>query len=318
MSYASEVKKELTQLEVHREHAKAELAALIRMNGTVGLVDKKFILNVQTENAAIARRIYVLLKDHFDVESELLVRRKMKLKKNNVYIVRLKHGTKEVLSDLSIMEGMSFHSHVSDEVMMNTQKVKSYLRGAFLAGGSVNNPETSRYHLEIHSSYEEHNDDICQMMNQFDMNARTLERRNGYITYLKEAEKIADFLALIGATSGMLKFEDVRIIRDMRNSVNRLVNCENANLNKTIDAASKQIESIKFIDEMIGLDKIPTKLREIALVRLEYPEVTLKELGEMIPSGTISKSGINHRLRKLNEMAENLRTKERTRSVVGN
>ncbi|WP_407370727.1 DNA-binding protein WhiA [Carnobacterium sp.] len=318
MSYASEVKKELTQLEVHREHAKAELAALIRMNGTVGLVDKKFILNVQTENAAIARRIYVLLKDHFDVESELLVRRKMKLKKNNVYIVRLKHGTKEVLSDLSIMEGMSFHSHVSDEVMANTQKVKSYLRGAFLAGGSVNNPETSRYHLEIHSSYEEHNDDICQMMNQFDMNARTLERRNGYITYLKEAEKIADFLALIGATSGMLKFEDVRIIRDMRNSVNRLVNCENANLNKTIDAASKQIESIKFIDEMIGLDKIPTKLREIALVRLEYPEVTLKELGEMIPSGTISKSGINHRLRKLNEMAENLRTKERTRSVASN
>lgn len=318
MSYASEVKKELTQLEVHREHAKAELAALIRMNGTVGLVDKKFILNVQTENAAIARRIYVLLKDHFDVESELLVRRKMKLKKNNVYIVRLKQGTKEVLSDLSIMEWMSFHSHVSDEVMMNTQKVKSYLRGAFLAGGSVNNPETSRYHLEIHSSYEEHNDDICQMMNQFDMNARTLERRNGYITYLKEAEKIADFLALIGATSGMLKFEDVRIIRDMRNSVNRLVNCENANLNKTIDAASKQIESIKFIDEMIGLDKIPTKLREIALVRLEYPEVTLKELGEMIPSGTISKSGINHRLRKLNEMAENLRTKERTRSFVGN
>jgi len=310
MSYASEVKKELTQLEVHREHAKAELAALIRMNGTVGLVDKKFILNIQTENAAIARRIYVLLKDHFDVESELLVRRKMKLKKNNVYIVRLKHGTQEVLSDLSIMEGMFLHSHVSDEVIGNTQKVKSYLRGAFLAGGSVNNPETSRYHLEIYSSYEEHNDDICQMMNQFDMNARTLERRNGYITYLKEAEKIADFLALIGATSGMLKFEDVRIIRDMRNSVNRLVNCENANLNKTIDAAGKQIESIKFIDARIGLDKIPVKLREIALVRLENPEVTLKELGEMIPSGTISKSGINHRLRKLNEMAEKLRYKD--------
>ncbi|SIN97469.1 hypothetical protein SAMN05878443_0760 [Carnobacterium alterfunditum] len=310
MSYASEVKKELTQLEVHREHAKAELAALIRMNGTVGLVDKKFILNIQTENAAIARRIYVLLKDHFDVESELLVRRKMKLKKNNVYVVRLKHGTQEVLSDLSIMEGMFLHSHVSDEVIGNTQKVKSYLRGAFLAGGSVNNPETSRYHLEIYSSYEEHNDDICQMMNQFNMNARTLERRNGYITYLKEAEKIADFLALIGATSGMLKFEDVRIIRDMRNSVNRLVNCENANLNKTIDAAGKQIESIKFIDARIGLDKIPVKLREIALVRLENPEVTLKELGEMIPSGTISKSGINHRLRKLNEMAEKLRSKD--------
>ena len=146
-------------------------------------------------------------------------------------------------------------------------------------------------------------------MNYFELNARTLERRNGYITYLKEAEKIADFLALIGATTGMLKFEDVRIVRDMRNSVNRLVNCENANLNKTIDAAGKQIESIRFIDEMMGLDKLPEKLREIALVRLEYPEVTLKELGEMIPSGAISKSGINHRLRKLNEVAENLKAK---------
>ncbi|MCO6018525.1 DNA-binding protein WhiA [Carnobacterium divergens] len=309
MSYASDVKKELTTLEVHKEHAKAELAALIRMNGAVSLVNQKFILNVQTENAAIARRIYVLLKDHFEVESELLVRRKMKLKKNNVYIVRLKQGTKEVLSDLNIMDGLLFHAHIADEIITNPQKIRSYLRGAFLAGGSVNNPETSRYHLEIYSIYEEHNNDICQMMNYFELNARTLERRNGYITYLKEAEKIADFLALIGATTGMLKFEDVRIVRDMRNSVNRLVNCENANLNKTIDAAGKQIESIRFIDEMMGLDKLPEKLREIALVRLEYPEVTLKELGEMIPSGAISKSGINHRLRKLNEVAENLKAK---------
>ncbi|MGX7395116.1 DNA-binding protein WhiA [Carnobacterium mobile] len=309
MSYASEVKKELTQLEVHREHARAELAALIRMNGTVSLVNKKFVLNIQTENAAIARRIYVLLKDHFAVESELLVRRKMKLKKNNVYIVRLKKGTQKVLSDLSIMDEATIHSHVPEEIMTNSQKMRSYLRGAFLAGGSVNNPETSRYHLEIYSNYAEHNHDVCQMMNYFGINARTLERRNGYITYLKEGEKIADFLALIGATSGMLKFEDVRIVRDMRNSVNRLVNCENANLNKTIDAAGKQIESIQYIDEMMGLDKLPEKLQEIALVRLEAPEVSLKELGEMIPSGPISKSGINHRLRKLNEIAEKLRNK---------
>lgn len=314
MSYASDVKKELTQLEVHREHARAELAALIRMNGTVSLVNKKFVLNIQTENAAIARRIYVLLKDHFSVESELLVRRKMKLKKNNVYIVRLKRGTQKVLSDLSIMDGMIIHSHVPEEIMTNSQKMRSYLRGSFLAGGSVNNPETSRYHLEIYSNYAEHNDDICQMMNYFNMNARTLERRNGFITYLKEGEKIADFLALIGATSGMLKFEDVRIVRDMRNSVNRLVNCENANLNKTIDAAGKQIESIKYIDDVMGLDKLPVKLQEIALARLQSPEVSLKELGEMIPSGQISKSGINHRLRRLNEIAEQLRTENTLKS----
>ncbi|MBL1230875.1 DNA-binding protein WhiA [Enterococcus sp. BWB1-3] len=307
MSFASDVKKELTTLEVHREHARAELAALIRMNGSLSLVNQQFVLNVQTENAAIARRIYSLLKDHYNVRSELLVRRKMKLKKNNVYIVRLKQDTNSVLSDLNIMDGMMFQDHVSDEIVGNAQKMRSYLRGAFMATGSVNNPETSRYHLEIFSTYEEHNNDICDMLNYYDLNARTLERRSGYISYLKGAEKIADFLTLIGATNSMLKFEDVRIVRDMRNSVNRLVNCETANLNKTIDAASKQIDNIKYIQLTVGLQALPDKLQEIAELRLEHPEVSLKELGEMIPSGAISKSGINHRIRKINEYADKLR-----------
>lgn len=306
MSFAFEVKKELTMLEVHPEHAKAELAALIRMNGTLSILDHDFLLNVQTENAAIARRIYTLIKDNFDVESELLVRKKMKLKKNNVYIVRLKSGCKIVLKELGIMDGMLYHGHVQNEIKNNKQKVKSYLRGAFLAGGSVNSPDTSRYHLEIHSSYEEHNNDICEMMQLFDMNARIHERRNGYIVYLKESEKIADFLALIGATGSMFKFEDVRIVRDMRNSVNRLVNCENANLNKTIDAASKQIENIKVIERARGLDTLPEKLKEMARIRLNHPDVSLKELGELLPNGGVSKSGVNHRLRKLNQIAEEI------------
>lgn len=307
MSFAAEVKKELTGLEVHREHAKAELAALIRMNGSLSILNQHFVLNVQTENAAIARRIYSLLKDHYDVRSELLVRRKMKLKKNNVYIVRLKQETREVLDDLGILEGMMVHSHVSDEIMGNSQKMRSYLRGAFMASGSVNNPETSRYHLEIYSTYEIHNQDVCDMLNYYGLNGRTLERRNGYIAYLKGAEHIADFLTLIGATNSMLKFEDVRIVRDMRNSVNRIVNCETANMNKTIDAASKQIDNIRYIEERVGLGSLPEKLQEIAELRLENPEVSLKELGEMIPTGPISKSGINHRIRKINEFAEKLR-----------
>ncbi|MDE1547709.1 DNA-binding protein WhiA [Jeotgalibaca caeni] len=310
MSYAAEVKKELTTLEVHREHAKAELMALIRMSGSVSIYNQKLVLNIQSENAAIARRMYSLLKDHYQVEGELLVRRKMKLKKNNIYIVRLKQGVSELLQELDIFDGLSFKTRISDEVMNNEQKERSYLRGAFLAGGSVNSPDTSRYHLEIYSNYEDHNQDICDMMNHFDLNARTIDRRNGYITYLKEAEKIADFLALIGAHNSMMKFEDVRIVRDMRNSVNRLVNCENANMNKTIDAAAKQIENIEFIEAMVGLDKLPSKLREIAILRVENPEISLKELGEMVPSGVISKSGINHRIRKINEYAEKLRNKE--------
>ncbi len=310
MSFAFDVKKELTLLEVHPEHAKAELAALIRMNGTLSILNHDFLLNVQTENAAIARRIYSLIKDNFDVESELLVRKKMKLKKNNVYIVRLKSGCKVILKELGIMDGMLYHGHVPDEIKTNKQKIKSYLRGAFLAGGSVNSPETSRYHLEIHSSYEEHNNDICEMMQVFEMNARVHERRNGYIVYLKESEKIADFLALIGATGSMFRFEDVRIVRDMRNSVNRLVNCENANMNKTIDAASKQIENIRLIEQTTGLDTLPEKLREIAVMRVNNPDISLKELGELLPNGGVSKSGVNHRLRKINQLAEEIKEKE--------
>ena len=301
--------KELTGLAVQKNLAQAELAALIRMNGSLSLNNHQFVLNVQTENAAIARRIFTLLKEHYGVRSELLVRRKMKLKKNNVYIVRLKQETQKILLDLDIMDGAMFQSHISNEIKQSEKKTRAYLRGAFLASGSVNNPETSRYHLEISSIYEEHNQDICDLLNQFDLNARTLERRNGYITYLKGAEKIADFLTLIGATNSMLKFEDVRIVRDMRNSVNRLVNCETANMNKTIDAASKQIENIHFIEATVGLQSLPEKLQEIAELRIQNPEISLKELGEMIPSGAISKSGINHRIRKINDFADNLRKK---------
>ena len=152
------------------------------------------------------------------------------------------------------------------------------------------------------------------MLNYYDLNARTLGRRNGYICYLKGAEKLPTF-NINWCLNSMLKFEDVRIVRDMRNSVNRLVNCETANLNKTIDVASKQIENIQFIESTVGLTSLPEKLQEIAELRLEYPEVSLKELGEMIPSGAISKSGINHRIRKINEFAEKLREKVRNFSA---
>ncbi|WP_462399477.1 DNA-binding protein WhiA [Lacticaseibacillus pantheris] len=308
-SFASTVKKELTQLEVHPEHAKAELSALIRMNGTLTIIRHQLGLDVVTENPAIARRIYSLIKQVYQQEATLSVRRKMKLKKNNQYVVRLVQGVQPMLQDMDILDatGLTINTAVSPKITSEPQRMRSYLRGAFLAGGSVNNPETSSYHLEIYSLYEDHNDDILAMMNHFDLNARAVQRRSGYIAYLKEAEKIADFLNVVGATNAMLKFEDVRIIRDMRNSVNRLVNSETANLNKTIDAAQRQIENINFLEERVGLDNLPPRLRETATLRLAHPDVSLQELGEMAPGGVISKSGINHRLRKLNEMADRVR-----------
>lgn len=309
MSFASETKKEVTSLEVDECCSKAELSALMRMNGALSFSNRVLVVNIQTENAAIARRIYVLIKRLYDTNVELLVRKKMRLKKNNVYIVRIKDKAEEILRDLLIIQdGFSFVHNISQSLIQDTCCKRSYLRGAFLAGGSVNNPETSSYHLEIHSLYQEHNESLCELMNEFDLNSRTLERKNGFITYLKEAEKITEFLNIIGAHNALLRFEDVRIVRDMRNSVNRLVNCETANLNKTIGAALRQVENIRYIQDTVGLEILPDKLREIAILRVENQDVTLKELGEMVSTGAISKSGINHRLRKIDEIAQKLRS----------
>ncbi|MGM0902650.1 MAG: DNA-binding protein WhiA [Bacillota bacterium] len=311
MSFASVTKKELTNLEIKGCCSKAELSALIRMNGSLSFSNRELIVDIQTENAAIARRIYTLIKMNYQIQVELLVRKKMRLKKNNVYIVRLKESAKTILEDLKIIaEGFSFVQDISEELIKKKCCKRSYLRGAFLAGGSVNNPETSSYHLEIASMYQEHNQSLCELMNKFGLNSKTLERKKGFITYLKEAEKITEFLNIVGAHNSLLRFEDIRIVRDMRNSVNRLVNCETANLNKTIGAALRQVENIKFIENTVGLEVLPGKLREIAELRVAYQDVTLKELGEMVSGGTISKSGINHRLRKIDEIADKLRAGE--------
>ena len=311
MSFASETKKELTQIEADDACLKSEVSALIRMNGTLSFTNRQLSLDVQTENAAIARRLYTIVKKLYPYNVELLVRKKMRLKKNNVYICRIREGAREILSDLDILSiDFQLNHAISKSVLKNKNQKRAYLRGAFLAGGSVNNPETSSYHLEIYSLYKEHGEALADLMNQFNLNAKTIERKKGFVTYLKEAEKISDFLGIVGATTAMLKFEDVRIVRDMRNSVNRIVNCETANLNKTIGAAIRQVENIRFIDNAIGLDQLPEKLREIARLRVEYQDVTLKELGEMVSTGTVSKSGVNHRLRKIDEIADALRRGE--------
>jgi cell division protein WhiA len=311
VSFASETKKELTTLEIKDCCSQSELSALIRMNGSLSFSNRKLIVDIQTENAAIARRIYTLIKKNYQVPVELLVRKKMRLKKNNVYIVRLAERAKEILEDLRILgEGFTFIHDIAQDLVKKKCCRRSYLRGAFLAGGSVNNPETSSYHLEVASLYKEHNDSLCELMNTFDLNSKTLERKKGYITYLKEAEKITEFLNIIGAHNALMHFEDIRIVRDMRNSVNRLVNCETANLNKTIGASIRQVENIRFIEKTAGLQILPDKLREIAELRVLYQDVTLKELGDMVSGGSISKSGINHRLRKIDEIADKLRAGE--------
>lgn len=309
MSFASKMKKELTRFEAEDCCIRSEIAAFIRMNGALSFSNKQMSLDVQTENAAIARRLYTNLKRLYNYKVELLVRKKMRLKKNNVYICRIREGAKTLLEDLLILTGtFEFKNEIAPALIEKDCCRRAYLRGAFLAGGSVNNPGTSSYHLEIFSIYKEHSEALVELMNKFNLNAKAIERKNGYITYLKEAEKISDFLGIVGAHVGLMKFEDVRIIRDMRNSVNRLVNCETANMNKTIGAAQRQVGNIKYIDEKIGLEQLPDRLQEVARLRIEHQDVTLKELGELVTGVAVSKSGVNHRLRKIEEIANDLRS----------
>ena len=309
VSYASDVKKELTSLPVHPEHAKAELAAFLRMNGVLSLHDHQFSLDITTENPAIARRIFSLIKTAYGIEPLLIVSKKMKLKKNYQYLVRLQKQVREILTDLEIFDNNNgLITGIPEKIMSSEQRAMSYLRGAFLASGSVNNPATSRYHLEIYSLYEDHNQDLLKLMNNFFyLNAKETRRRSGYIVYLKEAEKIGDFLHIVGAVNAMLAFEDLRIMRDMRNSVNRLVNCDTANLKKTANAAAKQVEDIQLIEEKFGLENLPEKLTVLARFRLTHPELSLKEVAAQVPDGPISKSGVNHRFQKIREIAKQLK-----------
>jgi DNA-binding protein WhiA len=308
MSFAAQTKKELTSLSLKNCCKKSELAALLRMNGSLSFSQKRLILDITTENAAIARKVYSSVKEVFGVHVELLVRKKMRLKKNNIYVVRIPSQVREILEALDIVsDSFEITGVISPGVIKRSCCKRSYLRGAFLAGGSVNHPDSSSYHLEIFTNYQEHGKALTELIQFFRIQAKLIERKKGFVVYIKEGEKITEFLNIIGAHQALFQFEDARIMKDMRNSVNRLVNCETANLNKTVVASMRQLENILLIEERMGLEQLPEKLREIAILRKQHPDINLKELGEMLPGGAVSKSGINHRFRKIDEIAEKLR-----------
>lgn len=309
MSFASLTKKELTQVSAKHCCEKAELTALIQHGGVVRAYDENIILDVSTENAAIARRVYILMRGLYQGPLEVLVQKKMRLKKNNFYIIRMRHDVEPFLKSFGLLKEGELGNEVPVVTVSQTCCKKSYMRGAFLASGSVNDPESHSYHLEISSKNEQQALGLLNLFQEFRLHGKLITRKKGHIVYLKEGEKIVDFLGLVGAHQAVLHFEDVRIVKGMRNQVNRLVNCETANLNKTISAAVRQLENIRLIEATIGLDKLPLKLRVVAEKRLQFPEITLQELCEVLPE-RVSKSGLNHRLRKLDEIAKKLRSDE--------
>jgi len=306
MSFASETKNELVSTVVSDCCCKAELSALLQLNGVVTISSEGVRLEFQTQNATIARRVVKLIRQLYDVKLEVLTRRMMRLNKKNVYILRITQYARMIVSDLGLLGVVG----VPVELVENSCCKRAYLRGSFLATGSVNNPERSAYHLEVYANDEPLIEGIRELMNGFELNARTIPRKKGYIAYLKEAEKISDFLRIIQANNAVLDFEDIRIYRDMNNSVNRIRNCEVANLNRSWEASNMQLDNIQLLEDVIGLDILDEKLVEVAELRKQYPEATLSELSELYEETyqqPISKSGLNHRFRKINQMADEIR-----------
>jgi len=309
MSFSTTTKEELARLETKKRCCElAELASLVRMDGTLQIsTNQKYSLNVSTENAPVARKIYNLAKWTMNLNADIVVRRKLRLKKNNSYLVKIyPHGIED-LQKLGLLnkEGELLAGIDKNLVKRRCDK-KAWLRGAFLAGGSICNPE-GNYHLEIITNDLLLAENITELLNSFGLKAKISRRKNFHVIYLKESEHIVEFLALIGAHQALFEFENVRILKGMRNQVNRIVNCETANLNKTVDAAVRQLENIRLIERTVGLMALPENLRETAHLRLEYPDSSLKELGEQL-SPRVGKSGVNHRLRKIEEIAEKILT----------
>ncbi len=313
MSFSVKTKNELAHIISYKKCCQlAELVALIRMNGTIEIsANQKVAISIMTENAAVARKIFKLVKELFDIQTEILVHKKSRLKKNNVYSIRIppQPQVEQILHILELIDQnnqwmFDFGDKFPRDLVKNKCCKRAYLRGAFLGGGSVNNPE-GNYHLEIITNNWIHAEAIADLMQDYHLAAKISGRKNWFVVYLKESEQIVNCLNIMGAHQALLDFENTRIIKDMRNQVNRLVNCETANLNKTVNAAVRQIESIKTIQSTFGLDKLPVGLRQAAELRLAYPDISLKELGEAA-TPKLGKSAISHRMRKLEIIADKI------------
>lgn len=317
MSFSSKVKEEICRnIDIDKNQALSILSGIMKISGTISFAANKQInFRINTENAAIARLVFKLLKKYFNIHTRLMVKKSSSLKKNNIYMVVITEemGVRDILSKAGILsddeERIGFNFGIKRELVDTDETKRAYIRGAFLGGGSISNPEKT-YHLEFVTHNLEYAKELSALINTFGLTSKVIQRKNSFIIYLKEGEQIVDLLNIIGAHNSLLQLENIRIMKEMRNNVNRLVNCETANLSKTVNAAVRQVESIKLIQREIGLSRLPQNLREIAELRLNNPDVSLKELGEML-NPPIGKSGVNHRLRRIEKIAGELRKEER-------
>ena len=305
MSFTMEVKEEICSNDYPVLENIAELSGYIRSNWKRDL-DK---IELYTENAKVAKRLYTLIKSIYGVETSVEGRNLANFGKKRVYVVVIKNSVINILRDLSLIDDdNNFIDSPKEYITGSVEEEKAYIRGSFLSKGSIMNPR-SGYHLEIVYDNKYEAVFVQRLLNNFDFNSKIIMRDTKYMVYIKEAEKISDFLKIVGAMKGTLFYENVRVEKEQKNITNRLNNCEQANMDKIIISANKTINQIKKIDEVIGIDLLDDKLKETCEYRVKYPEVSLEELAKIITLETgnkVGKSGLNHRIRKINTIYENL------------
>lgn len=298
MSFSSDVKRELSKHTGQARHCQiAELAAILWLCGDVKVSDNmKYELIVRTENEFVARKYFTLLEKNFNIGVAIDIHQSSHLQKNKVYLMH-------IADQEDVVRVLKATNHSA--LLQKTCCRRAFLRGSFLASGSISSPEKS-YHLEITCVDQSMAKKIRNLFVGFEIDAKIVIRKKQYVVYIKEGSQIVDALGLMEANISLMELENIRILKDMRNSVNRRVNCETANLNKTISASVKQTEDIEYIRDTIGLEELTPALRQAAEARLNDPEASLIELGKQM-NPPVGKSGMNHRLRKLSEIANDLR-----------
>lgn len=313
MSFTSDTKQELSRIIPDRKCCQlAEIAGFLRVAGSITIMGNgKLGIRVYIDSPYIARSFITLVKEYFGAKTALSIGEPKAITKEKTFVLDITsdmnaEGILREVGMLGVKEGSNyFDDWIAAEVLKKRCDKKAALRGLFLASGSVSDPAKS-YHMEIPTESEFRAKEISKLVNSFGLKSKVSKRKNRYIVYLKESEQISDFLNIIGASSQYFKFQDVMITKDMKNQANRIINCTAANLDKTVNAAQKQIADIKYIDEVKGIETLPDKLYVTARKRLEFPELGLAELAkEFDPE--ITKSGLNHRLAKISSIADKMR-----------
>ena len=303
MSFTVKIKEEISNIKSTKSEIIAELSGYIRNNGI--FQDNKVTLN--TENKFLVDRISNFIQVITDINPQVEIIENLNFSKKELYQITIENNLDKMLKELGIYnEKNEYLPVVPTYIVGANEEIRAYLRGVFFASGSINDPKTSRYHLEILVTEPEEAVFVQKLLNIFDLNAKILNREKGYMIYIKEAEKISDFIKILGANNAVMYYENVRIYRDQKNKTNRLNNMEQANIDRVVETANEQLRQIKIIEDNNGMDLLDDRTKLAVRYRKEYPETSLKELAEIITLETgksLSKSGINHRFRKVRELA---------------